>query len=184
MIVQDDGLTNAVNTFCDSANERLGELSKKLFANYEEVEKWSSVYEALGKVPGIDLNDQILLSDRLVKNPKKMDLFFSLPEDARARMIRLMLDEPTTCSIGNCALIGPSSFSPSESASSLDMATGSLGPCSGRPDENMAKSSFQSGSPTKRLCYRNSVAGEGVPELPELVVPELPGPEDFVEGRP
>ncbi|KAK4441528.1 hypothetical protein Salat_0487700 [Sesamum alatum] len=92
IVVQDDGLTNAVNTFCDSANERLGELSKKLFADYEEVEKQSLVYKAIGKVPGIDLNDQILLSDRLVENPKKMDLFFSLPEDARARMIRLMLD--------------------------------------------------------------------------------------------
>ncbi|KAK4434860.1 hypothetical protein Salat_0648900 [Sesamum alatum] len=38
IIVQDDGLTNAVNTFCDSANERLDELSKKLFTDYEEAE--------------------------------------------------------------------------------------------------------------------------------------------------
>ncbi|KAK4435016.1 hypothetical protein Salat_0664600 [Sesamum alatum] len=83
IIVQDDGLTNAANTFCDSANERLGELSKKLFADYNEAEKRSSIYEAIGKVPGIDLNDQILISDRLVENPKRMDLFFSLPEDAR-----------------------------------------------------------------------------------------------------
>ncbi|KAK4433941.1 hypothetical protein Salat_0556800 [Sesamum alatum] len=93
IIFQDDGLTNVVNTFCDSANERLGELSKKLFADYEEAEKRSSVYEAVGKVPGLDLNNQILISDRLVENPKKMDLFFSLPEDARARMIGLMLEE-------------------------------------------------------------------------------------------
>ncbi|KAK4435695.1 hypothetical protein Salat_0733000 [Sesamum alatum] len=73
---KDDGLTAAVNTFCDSANQRLGELSKKLFADYDEAEKRSSVYKAVGKVSGIDLNDQILLSDRLVENPKKMDLFF------------------------------------------------------------------------------------------------------------
>ncbi|KAK4430763.1 hypothetical protein Salat_0838000 [Sesamum alatum] len=92
IIFQDDGLTNAVNMFCDSANERLGELSKKLFADYEEAKKRSSVYEAVGKVPGLDLNNQILISNRLVENPKKMDLFFSLPEDARARMIGLMLE--------------------------------------------------------------------------------------------
>ncbi|KAK4434522.1 hypothetical protein Salat_0615000 [Sesamum alatum] len=92
MIVQDHGLTYAVNKCCDSANERLGELSKKLFADFDEIEKRSSVYEAVGKVPGVDLNDQLLLSDRLVENPKKMDLFFSLPEDARARMICLMLE--------------------------------------------------------------------------------------------
>ncbi|KAK4430743.1 hypothetical protein Salat_0836000 [Sesamum alatum] len=63
IIFQDDGLTNAVNTFCDSANERLGELSIKLFADFEEAEKQSSVYEAVGKVPGLDLNNQILISD-------------------------------------------------------------------------------------------------------------------------
>ncbi|KAK4428345.1 hypothetical protein Salat_1134100 [Sesamum alatum] len=92
IIVQDDGLTNAVNMLCYSANERLGELSQKLFADYEEAEKRSSVYETVGKVPGLDLNDQILISDWLVENSKKMDLFFSLPEDARACMIALMLE--------------------------------------------------------------------------------------------
>ncbi|KAL0416419.1 UNVERIFIED_CONTAM: hypothetical protein Slati_3473800 [Sesamum latifolium] len=86
----DDGLTEAVNTFCDTAKQHLGELSKKLFVDYDEVER-AAVFEAVGKVPGIDLNDQICVSDRLVENPKKMDLFFSLPADARARMVGLML---------------------------------------------------------------------------------------------
>ncbi|KAK4425238.1 hypothetical protein Salat_1717700 [Sesamum alatum] len=91
-IVQDGGLYKAVNTFCDSANQRLSKLSKKLFVDYDEAEKQSAVYDAVGKVPGIDLNDQILISDRLVENPTKMDLFFSLPEFARARMVSLMLN--------------------------------------------------------------------------------------------
>ncbi|KAL0404389.1 UNVERIFIED_CONTAM: hypothetical protein Sradi_2079700 [Sesamum radiatum] len=89
--VQDDDLVNAVRTFCDSANARLGELIKKLTGDFEEVEKRSAVYEAVGKVPGIDLNDQIIISNRLVDNSKKMDLFFSLLNDARARMVELML---------------------------------------------------------------------------------------------
>ncbi|KAL0395347.1 UNVERIFIED_CONTAM: hypothetical protein Slati_4500900 [Sesamum latifolium] len=87
----DDGLTDAVNTFFDTAKQHLGELSKKLFVDYDEVEKRAAVFNAVGKVPGIDLNDQILVSDRLVENPKKMDLFFSLPAEARARMVGLML---------------------------------------------------------------------------------------------
>ncbi|KAL0401316.1 UNVERIFIED_CONTAM: hypothetical protein Slati_4161500 [Sesamum latifolium] len=89
--VADDGLTDAVNTFCDTANQRLSEISKKLFVDYEEVEKRSTVYAIVGNIPGIDLNDQILISDRLVENSKKMDLFFSLSDDARARMVGLML---------------------------------------------------------------------------------------------
>ncbi|KAL0340092.1 UNVERIFIED_CONTAM: hypothetical protein Sradi_4526000 [Sesamum radiatum] len=90
-VEQDDGLVNAVRTFCDSANERLGELIKKLIWDFEEVEKRLAIYETVGQVPRIDLNDQILISDRLVDNSKKMDLFFSFPNDARARMVGLML---------------------------------------------------------------------------------------------
>ncbi|KAL0381238.1 UNVERIFIED_CONTAM: hypothetical protein Sangu_0188100 [Sesamum angustifolium] len=37
--LQDDDLSNAVSNFCESANIRLGELSKKLFVDYDEVEK-------------------------------------------------------------------------------------------------------------------------------------------------
>ncbi|KAL0462163.1 UNVERIFIED_CONTAM: hypothetical protein Slati_0103900 [Sesamum latifolium] len=70
---------------------KLRQKAKKLFVQYEEVEKRSTVYTAVGSIPGIDLNDQILISDCLVENPKKMDLFFSLPDDARARMVGLML---------------------------------------------------------------------------------------------
>ncbi|KAL0430309.1 UNVERIFIED_CONTAM: hypothetical protein Sradi_0656900 [Sesamum radiatum] len=87
----DFGYVEAVNAFCDTAKQHLVELSKKLFVDYEEVEKRAVVFEAVCKVPGIDLNDQIYVSDRLVENPKKMDLFFSLPAEARAHMVGLML---------------------------------------------------------------------------------------------
>ncbi|KAK4394008.1 hypothetical protein Sango_1871600 [Sesamum angolense] len=50
-------------------------------------------------IPGIDLNEQILISDRLVENPKKMDLFFSLPDDARACMVGLMPSGKTAVGI-------------------------------------------------------------------------------------
>ncbi|KAL0400324.1 UNVERIFIED_CONTAM: hypothetical protein Sradi_2375700 [Sesamum radiatum] len=85
------GYVDAVKKFCDTANQRLLEISKKLFVDYEEVEKRSAVYAAVGNIPSIDLNDQILIFDRLVENTKKMDHFFSLPDDARARMVGLML---------------------------------------------------------------------------------------------
>ncbi|KAL0421085.1 UNVERIFIED_CONTAM: hypothetical protein Slati_3131400 [Sesamum latifolium] len=88
----DDGLSNVVSMFCESADARLTELSKKLFVDYIEVEKRVAVYEAVGKVPGVDLNDQIVISDKLVENSKKIDLFFSLPDEARARMVGLMLN--------------------------------------------------------------------------------------------
>ncbi|KAL0399934.1 UNVERIFIED_CONTAM: hypothetical protein Sradi_2336700 [Sesamum radiatum] len=89
---EDDGFSNAVTTFCQSANERLAEMSKKLFTDYIEGEKRAAVFEAVGEVPGIDMNDQILISDRLVENSKKMDLFFSLPAEARVRMVGMMLN--------------------------------------------------------------------------------------------
>ncbi|KAL0396475.1 UNVERIFIED_CONTAM: hypothetical protein Scaly_0095900 [Sesamum calycinum] len=69
--IADDGLTDAVNTFCDTANQRLSEIGKNLFVDYEEVEKRCAMFAAVGSIPGIDLNEQILISDRLVENLKK-----------------------------------------------------------------------------------------------------------------
>ncbi|KAL0418905.1 UNVERIFIED_CONTAM: hypothetical protein Sradi_1304000 [Sesamum radiatum] len=89
---QDDGLATTVFTFCETTNKRLGEWSKKHFVDYDEVSIRSTIFKAIGRVPEIDMNDQILISDRLVYNPKKMDLFFSLPEEARACMVGLMLN--------------------------------------------------------------------------------------------
>ncbi|KAL0448549.1 UNVERIFIED_CONTAM: hypothetical protein Slati_1411300 [Sesamum latifolium] len=88
-VADDDGLSNVVSTFCEGVDARLGEISKKLFVDFFEVEKRTAVFDAVEKVPEIDMNDQILVSDRLVDNPKKIDLFFSLPEEARARMVGL-----------------------------------------------------------------------------------------------
>ncbi|KAL0430523.1 UNVERIFIED_CONTAM: hypothetical protein Sradi_0678300 [Sesamum radiatum] len=87
---EDDGFSNAVSTFCQSANERLAEMTKKLFCDYIEGEKRAAVFEAVGEVPGMDMNNQILISNRLVDNPKKMDLFFSLPAEARVRMVMML----------------------------------------------------------------------------------------------
>ncbi|KAL0374105.1 UNVERIFIED_CONTAM: hypothetical protein Sradi_3326200 [Sesamum radiatum] len=86
------GNDRATSEDIQSVDARLTELSKKLFVDYIEVEKRAIVYEAVGKVPGIDLNDQIIISDKLVENPKKRDIFFSLPDEARARMVGLMLN--------------------------------------------------------------------------------------------
>ncbi|KAL0303055.1 UNVERIFIED_CONTAM: hypothetical protein Sradi_6173600 [Sesamum radiatum] len=88
----DDGLSNIVSMFCESADEHLTELSKKLFVDYMKVEKRAAVFEAVGKVSGIDLNDQIIISNKLADNPKKMDRFFNLSDEARARMVGLMLN--------------------------------------------------------------------------------------------
>ncbi|KAL0355767.1 UNVERIFIED_CONTAM: hypothetical protein Sradi_4023600 [Sesamum radiatum] len=91
-VSDDDGLSNAMSTFCESADARLGEIMKKLFVDFLELEKRSAVFGAVGKILGIDMNDQILVFDRLVDNLKKMDLFFSLPEEAMVRMVGLMLN--------------------------------------------------------------------------------------------
>ncbi|KAL0366961.1 UNVERIFIED_CONTAM: hypothetical protein Sradi_3586200 [Sesamum radiatum] len=74
-VADDDILSNAVEKFCASADARLAEISKKLFVDYIEVEKRSAIFEAIGKIPGIDLNDQIVVANRLVDNPRKWTFF-------------------------------------------------------------------------------------------------------------
>ncbi|KAL0313338.1 UNVERIFIED_CONTAM: hypothetical protein Sradi_5733100 [Sesamum radiatum] len=88
----DERLVDCVSTFCEAANVRMVELTKRLFVDFDEVEKRSSVFAAVANVEGLDMTEQLMLADRLVKNPKKMDLFFSLNETARKKILRLMLE--------------------------------------------------------------------------------------------
>ncbi|KAL0451538.1 UNVERIFIED_CONTAM: hypothetical protein Slati_1131900 [Sesamum latifolium] len=88
----DERLVDCILTFCETSNVRMVELSKRLSVDFDEVEKRSNIFDAVGNVEGIDMTEQLLLADILVENPKKMDLFFSLNESARGKMLRLMLE--------------------------------------------------------------------------------------------
>ncbi|PIN11094.1 hypothetical protein CDL12_16310 [Handroanthus impetiginosus] len=59
---------------------------------YDVSEVCKAVYEALGRLPNVTMTQKIWVAKRSVNNGKDMDLFFSLLNEARAEMVRMMLD--------------------------------------------------------------------------------------------
>ncbi|XP_011083387.1 uncharacterized protein LOC105165934 [Sesamum indicum] len=67
-------LVEMVTNFCESANARLGKLTRQV----RELE-------------GFDENEQLMVANRLVKDPKEMELFLGLTRDSRVKFVHLML---------------------------------------------------------------------------------------------
>ncbi|PIN10557.1 hypothetical protein CDL12_16850 [Handroanthus impetiginosus] len=70
----------------------LGDIAKRIGYEYDVSEARKTVYETLGGLPDLTMTQKIWVAKRLVNNGKDMDLFFSLPNEARAEMLRMMLD--------------------------------------------------------------------------------------------
>ncbi|PIN25060.1 hypothetical protein CDL12_02195 [Handroanthus impetiginosus] len=76
----DDKFFDMMHSFCDRTKSRLGEIAKRIGYEYDASEARKAV-------------QKIWVEKQLVNNGKDMDLFFSLPNDARAEMVRMMLSE-------------------------------------------------------------------------------------------
>ncbi|PIN19207.1 hypothetical protein CDL12_08117 [Handroanthus impetiginosus] len=88
----DDKFFEMMNNFCDRTKSRLGDIAKRIGYEYDVSEACKVVYEALGGLPDLTMTQKIWVAKRLVNNGKDMDLFFSLPNEARAEMVQMMLD--------------------------------------------------------------------------------------------
>ncbi|PIN18428.1 hypothetical protein CDL12_08902 [Handroanthus impetiginosus] len=87
----DDKFFDMMHSFCDRTESHLGEIAKKIGYEYDASEARKAVYDALGGLTELTMSQKIWVAKQLVNNGKDMDLFFSLPNDARVEMVRMML---------------------------------------------------------------------------------------------
>ncbi|PIM99806.1 hypothetical protein CDL12_27693 [Handroanthus impetiginosus] len=87
----DNKFFDMMNSFCDRTESHLGEIAKRMGYEYDASEARKAVYDALGDLTELTMSQKIWVAKQLVNNSKDMDLFFSLPNDARAEMVRIML---------------------------------------------------------------------------------------------
>ncbi|PIN11254.1 hypothetical protein CDL12_16146 [Handroanthus impetiginosus] len=88
----DEKFFEMMNNFCDRTESCLGNIVKRIGYEYDVSEARKAVYDALGGLPDLTMTQKIWVAKRLVNNGKDMNLFFSLPNEARAEMVRMMLD--------------------------------------------------------------------------------------------
>ncbi|PIM99584.1 hypothetical protein CDL12_27921 [Handroanthus impetiginosus] len=87
----DDKFSNMMHIFCDRIECRLGGIAKRIGYEYDTFEAQKAVYDALGGFTELNVSLKIWVTKQLVNNGQEMDLFFSLPNDARVEMVRMML---------------------------------------------------------------------------------------------
>ncbi|KAG8387484.1 hypothetical protein BUALT_Bualt02G0026000 [Buddleja alternifolia] len=88
----DDGFINLMSSFCDKMDERLGDISRRIGFEHDVSLSRKVVYEAIGAVCTLGMEDMILVSQLILNNTENMDLFFSLPNDGRVTMVNMMLE--------------------------------------------------------------------------------------------
>ncbi|KAL0327810.1 UNVERIFIED_CONTAM: hypothetical protein Sangu_1859000 [Sesamum angustifolium] len=85
-------LVNMVTHFCDTANTRLGWLTRVLEKEFGDPDQRVTVLDAVNQLPGLQHKDCLLLPRRFVRDPKDMEFFFSLGVEDKMDPVRLILD--------------------------------------------------------------------------------------------
>lgn len=86
-----DDLLRAIVDLSEYVSVSFGEIIKGTGQEYEVSNARKQVYDELGKVPGLSTRDRIIVARLLVNKTPDMELFFSLPDDARVVMIKMLL---------------------------------------------------------------------------------------------
>lgn len=85
----DDCLIDLMYAFCNKTNVGLGELTKRIRFEYNALMSGKYVFEALGHMNNLGIEDKIYIAKLLCNNTKDLDLFFCLPNDSKVIMVKL-----------------------------------------------------------------------------------------------
>lgn len=87
-----DPFVAAVNSFRDKLDARFEDIGRRLCFEYDNASNARrGLYGALGRIPGLQMREKLIVAKFLVNRAADMDLFFSLPDEARAEMVKMIL---------------------------------------------------------------------------------------------
>ncbi|KAL2250238.1 UNVERIFIED_CONTAM: hypothetical protein Sindi_2497500 [Sesamum indicum] len=84
-------LLEMVTNFCETANARLASLTRVLESEFGDPEHRSLIWQQVRELGEIDQREQLMVENRLVKDPKELELFLGLTRDCRVDYVRLIL---------------------------------------------------------------------------------------------
>ncbi|KAL8512092.1 hypothetical protein ACS0TY_018522 [Phlomoides rotata] len=95
----DEHFIEAINLFSEKSDSRFNEMSLQMAdlaqhvgSAYESSKKRASVYDILGQFDFLSLEERVHVSQYLCKNSDELELFFSLPDNAKAVLVRKILN--------------------------------------------------------------------------------------------
>ncbi|XP_012833678.1 PREDICTED: uncharacterized protein At2g29880-like [Erythranthe guttata] len=86
-------LVNMMSTYISDSKEALGDLSKQIGVEHDVSMARKNVFESLAAIPGLSIDHQIVAANKLVNSTYSMDLFFSMPDEAKHKFAMMLLDD-------------------------------------------------------------------------------------------
>lgn len=86
-----DPFVTAINVFCDKLDARFEDIAKRIGFEYDISNARRELYAELGRLPGLQVRDKLTVAKFLVNKTGDLDLFFSLPEEDRVEMVKMIL---------------------------------------------------------------------------------------------
>ncbi|KAL0438831.1 UNVERIFIED_CONTAM: hypothetical protein Slati_2366100 [Sesamum latifolium] len=84
-------LVEMVSTFCESADTRMGTLTRVLENEFGDPDHRAVILHHVRELETFDENEHLIVANRLVKDPKELALWLGLSKESRVKWIRLML---------------------------------------------------------------------------------------------
>ncbi|KAG8388605.1 hypothetical protein BUALT_Bualt02G0142900 [Buddleja alternifolia] len=88
----DDRFIDLMSSFCDNTDEKLGAISRRIGFEHDSSLSRKSVFETIGQVVSLEMEEMISVSHLIVNNTKNMDLFFSLPNSGKQTMVKMIVE--------------------------------------------------------------------------------------------
>ncbi|KAL8507527.1 hypothetical protein ACS0TY_018176 [Phlomoides rotata] len=85
-------IMDQLGEFLQSTELTLGGLAQRI--GYEQDAKLSrtELFQIMNGIEGLTLKDKLKVFDELVRNTERLELFLSLPDDAKSEYVRMLLD--------------------------------------------------------------------------------------------
>lgn len=71
--------------------DKLSEIGRRRGQDEGKLNGNKEVYDALGRIPELVMNERVVAATMLVEKPSNLELFFSLPDEARLPLVRWLL---------------------------------------------------------------------------------------------
>ncbi|KAG8375870.1 hypothetical protein BUALT_Bualt09G0004100 [Buddleja alternifolia] len=84
-------IMEGLNNFIEKMDSRLGDIIGKMGHEHELTRKCESVYHIVNEIPDLTLDDKLVATNMIFKNPQVLTMFYSLPQEAQVGQVRLML---------------------------------------------------------------------------------------------
>lgn len=98
--VIDESFVETMSKFCDQTKssiagiaDTMGNIAQRIGSEFDATQKRGQVYESLGLLGFLHVEAKVFVAQYLCNNSKELDLYFSLPDEAKGVMVKNIIQK-------------------------------------------------------------------------------------------